>query len=238
MAGDTADTRPKWLVRNSRPARRLHAAVYVTTGFLFFSGISLLGEGKPALEAVLGGHVPAAHWHRWIGFGLVGLSALVLALRPVASRKFLADSVAFRLTDLRWFVTYPSFVVRPSRHNPARHEGHFDPGQRAMNLVIVLSLAVLSLTGIIMSFPQRLTPMTFAWSLRVHRGATWVLAGAVGGHVLVASGILRSYRGVWRAMHGNGAVRGHLADRLWPRWAEEQRGRSEPGSPVRGVPGQ
>jgi formate dehydrogenase subunit gamma len=190
---------------------------------LFFSGISLLGEGKPALEAVLGGHVSAAHWHRWIGFGLVGLAALVLALRPAASRKFLAHSIAFRSADLGWFVTYPSFLVRPRRHSPARHEGHFDPGQRAMNLVIVLSLIVLSATGIIMSFPQRVTPMTFAWSLRIHRAATWVLAGAVGGHVLVASGILRAYRGVWRAMHGDGRVRGHLADRLWPRWTEEQR---------------
>ncbi len=221
-----ADTRPEWLVRNSRQTRRFHAGVYVTTGFLFFSGISLLGEGNPALEAVLGGHVSAAHWHRWIGFGLVGLAGLVLAVRPAASRKFLADSVTFRPADLRWFVTYPSFLIRPRHHSPARHEGHFDPGQRAMNLVIVLSLAVLSITGIIMSFPQRVAPMTFAWSLHIHTAATWVLAGAVGGHVVVASGILRAYRGVWRTMHGNGRIPGHLAYRLWPRWADEQQGRS------------
>lgn len=207
----------------------MHSATYLITAFLFLSGISLLGEGKPALEAILGGHVSAAHWHRWIGFALVGAALLVLAVRPRASGKFLADSVRFRPGDLRWFWTYPRFLLRPRLHAPARHEGHFDPGQRAMNLVIVASLAVLSVTGIVMSFPQEITPTAFAWSLRIHKASTWVLAGAVAGHVLVASGILRAYRGVWRAMHAGGRVPERLARTLWPAWAERQGARSEVG---------
>jgi cytochrome b subunit of formate dehydrogenase len=180
------------------------------------------GEGRPALEAILGGHVAAAHWHRWIGFGLIGAALLVALVRPRSSGRFLLDSARFARGDLRWFASYPGFLVRPDRRRPAPHRGHFDPGQRLLNCVIVLSFLVLSVTGIVMSFPQRVVPEAFAWSLGLHRLATWVLAAAVAGHVAVASGILPGYRGAWRAMHGDGRVPISLARALWPRWAERQ----------------
>jgi cytochrome b subunit of formate dehydrogenase len=210
------------VLRNGPGARRFHSGVYLITGFLMFSGLSLLGEGAPGLEALLGGHVAAAHWHRWIGFALIGLALLVMAFRPRASSRFLGNSVRFRRSEIAWFTTYPRFVLRPSRHSPARHDGHFDPGQRVMNVVIVLSFVVLSATGILLSFPQAFTPTAFAWSLRVHKFATWVLIAAVAGHVLVATGVLRAYRGVWRAMHRDGRVPAPLAHRLWPAWAERE----------------
>jgi formate dehydrogenase subunit gamma len=116
-------------------------------------------------------------------------------------------------------------VLRPSRNAPAPHEGHFDPGQRLFNLAAGAALLALSATGLLMSFPRAFVPAVFAWSLRVHRVATWWLLAAVAGHVLVASGVLRAYRGAWRAMHGGGRVPRELAERLWPSWAA--RGGSE-----------
>ncbi len=209
------------LLRNSRAARRLHALVYLTSTVLFVSGFSLLREGRPGLEAIFGGHVAAGRSHRWIGMGLIALGLLVLLLRMRAAGRFVRESVQFRREDLRWFVSYPAFVLRPSRYAPARHRGHFDPGQRLVNCVIVVAFVVLSFTGTLMSFPERFRPAVFAWSLRLHELATWMLVVAVLGHVLVASGILRAYRGVWRAMHGSGRVDALLARRLWPQWAEE-----------------
>jgi cytochrome b subunit of formate dehydrogenase len=221
-AGPAEATGTERLLRNRRPARRLHAGVYVTTAFLLISGIAVLGEGRPALEGILGGHVAAAHWHRWIGFGLIGAALLVAVVRPGASGRFVSDSVRFAQGDLRWFASYPRFLLRPGRHRPAPHGGHFDPGQRLLNCVIVLSFLLLSVSGLIMSFPQFVVPDAFAWSLRIHRVATWALAAAVTGHVVVASGILPGYRGVWRAMHADGLVPAPLAQVLWPRWAERQ----------------
>jgi len=197
--------------------------VYLTTAFLLVSGVAVIEEGVPGrLERLLGGHVTAARWHRWIGFALMGAAVLSIVLRPAAARRFLADSVRFRRNDLRWFARYPRFLLRPGRHTPAPHEGHFDPGQRVMNCVVMLSLAVLAVSGVILSFAHLVTPEAFAWSLRAHRLATWVLAAAVTGHVLVASGALPGYRGVWRAMHGDGRVPARLAGLLWPRWAREE----------------
>jgi len=216
------------LLRNAPPARRLHAGIYLTTAFLLYSGVAVAGEGRPALENAIGGHVAAAVSHRWVGYALIGTGLAVLALRSRAARRFLLESVRFRPADLLWFTTYPLFLLRPSRHAPARHEGHFDPGQRVLNCVILLSFTILAVTGIVMSFPEAVTPAAFGWSLRIHKAATWVLAGSVGGHVLVASGILPAYRGVWRAMHGGGRVPAGLARRLWPRWAEDREGRGSP----------
>jgi cytochrome b subunit of formate dehydrogenase len=215
------------LLRNGRRARLLHAGVYLTTAVLLLSGISLLGEGIPGLEALFGGHVGAARWHRWIGFGLVGCGLLVPALTPAAVGGFLLESVRFRGTDVGWFVSYPRFLLRPGLNAPSRHEGHFDPGQRLMNLGVLASFAVLSVTGIVMAFPQLVVPAAFALSLRLHEAATWVLIAAIVGHLVVASGVLPAYRGVWHAMHADGRVTRTLADRLWPAWAERAM-RAEP----------
>ncbi|HXF71459.1 MAG TPA: cytochrome b/b6 domain-containing protein [Actinomycetota bacterium] len=216
------------LLRNRPAARRLHAGLYVLTLALLASGVALLGEGIRPLEGLFGGHVASARAHRWLGYGLIGAAALVALARPRAAARFLADSARFRRGELAWFASYPAFLLRPSRNAPARHEGHFDPGQRVFNLAVVAALLALSVTGLLMSFPRAFVPAVFAWSLKVHLAATWALAAAVAGHVLVASGALRAYRGAWRAMHARGLVPRELAERLWPAWAERQGPRDAP----------
>ncbi len=211
------------VLRNGAGARRLHAATYLLTLALLVSGVALLGEGVPLLARPLGGHVLAARWHRWVGYGLVAAAGLLAALRPRAVAWFLAESARFRRSELSWFGRYPAFILWPARHRPGRHEGHFDPGQRVYNLVVVACLTVLSVTGLLLSFPQAFPARAFAWSLRIHRAATWALAGAAAGHVLVASGALPAYRGTWRAMHAGGRVPRELARRLWPAWTEARR---------------
>ena len=164
-----------------------------------------------------------------MGFALAVLPVAVVTLRPRVVRRFLADSLTFARTDAAWVRAYPRFLLAPRRNAPARHGGHFDPGQRVMNVVLVLSLVALTLTGIVMSFPERISPAAFAWSLGAHRVSTIVLVLALAGHIVVASGILPAYRGVWRAMHGDGRVPARLAARLWPAWTEAQRRRVESG---------
>lgn len=179
----------------------------------------MLGEGSPSIEGLFGGHVATGRWHRWVGFGLIGLGVVVAAMRPRASTWFLAQSVRFGRQDLDWFVRHPRFLLRPSRHAPAPHDGHFDPGQRVFNLVVVVSLLALAATGAVMSFPQRFVPAAFAASLQIHRVATWILGIAVAGHLVVVSGLFRGYRGVWRAAHRDGRVAAALGRALWPTWA-------------------
>jgi formate dehydrogenase subunit gamma len=174
------------------------------------------------LERLLGGHVAAARGHRWAGYLLLAAFGLLAVTRAGSIARFITGSVRFRRSDLRWFATYPAFLLR-RREAPARHEGHFDPGQRLLNVAVVVSFLALGATGVVMGFPDAVSPAAFAWSLRVHRAATWILVVAVAGHLLVASGILPAYRGVWRAMHLDGTVWLSVARRLWPRWTEDGR---------------
>jgi formate dehydrogenase subunit gamma len=194
----------------------------LSTLFLLLSGLAVTGEGIRWLERLLGGHVAAATGHRWVGLAFIGGGVVLLALRARSVMRFLAESLRFRRGDVRWFATWPGFVLRPGRVSLARHEGHFDPGQRVLNLVIVAAFLVLAATGMVMTVPRLVVPAAFGISLRLHRAATWLLTASVAGHLVVASGVLPSYRGVWRAMHRGGRVREDLARTLWPRWAEQE----------------
>jgi hypothetical protein len=57
----------------------------------------------------------------------------------------------------------------------------------------------------------------------VHTWATYALIPLIGGHVLVASGMLPGYRGVWRSMHLGGRLDVEVARRLWPEWRAPSR---------------
>jgi cytochrome b subunit of formate dehydrogenase len=234
---------PSRILRNGRRARWLHALVYLTTVFLAYSGIAVLEEGRPALADVLGGHVPAATSHRWVGYGLLVVAALVVVVWWRAAGRFLSDSVEFRRSDGRWLAGYPRMALARRRPAPApHHAGHFDPGQRVFNILLLLALFVLGATGVVLGMPQRFLPAAFAWSFRIHKLTTWVLIGLVAGHLLLASGLLPGYRGVWRAMHRDGRVPATTAARLWPAWAglsyrQAPTGSSGPGSDGRATDG-
>lgn len=206
-------------LRNGRRARWLHTVIYLSTLFLAYSGIAVLLEGHPALARPLGGHVPTATSHRLVGYGLLIAAALIAVVWWRAAGRFVANSVRFSRIDLRWLAGYPRMALAPGRSEPVPHRGHFDPGQRVFNVLLVLTFLVLGVTGIVMGMPERFLPSVFGWSLRIHELATWVLIGLVAGHLLLASGLLPGYRGVWRAMHLGGRVPAATARRLWPLWS-------------------
>jgi formate dehydrogenase subunit gamma len=215
------------LVRNRRRSRWLHTLVYLSTLFLVYTGIAVLLEGHPGLSRPLRGHVATATSHRLVGYGLLILAALVAIVWWRAAGRFAANSLRFSRLDLRWLTGYPRMALAPGRSAPAPHRGHFDPGQRVFNLLLVMTFLVLGVTGIVMGMPERFLPSVFGWCLRIHKLATWVLIGLVAGHLLLATGLLPGYRGVWRAMHLGGRVPAATARRLWPYWsAASQRQRA------------
>jgi formate dehydrogenase subunit gamma len=50
----------------------------------------------------------------------------------------------------------------------------------------------------------------------VHRWSAFLLTPVLLGHIVVASGVLPGYRGVWRSMHLGGRLPAEVARRLWP----------------------
>jgi cytochrome b subunit of formate dehydrogenase len=204
--------------RYARPARWLHAAVYLTTLVLLGTGWWLLlgREGRPTVLARLLG-VPDVVTHKNLGWALAGLGAALLLVRPRAVGRFLAASLRFDRGDLGWLRRWPraAFSGRFSYHH-----GHFDPGQRIANLVLSAGLVVLVLSGLGLALVHG--GPAFVWLVRVHRLTTYVVTPVIAGHVVLASGVLPGYRGVWRSIHTRRGVSEETAQRLWPAWTRRR----------------
>ena len=217
--------------RNNRRTRWLHAGVYLTTFVLLATGWWLLAgkEGEPSLLADLFGRADV-EVHEWTGWALAGLGAVALLFGGRAVVRFVADSVRFERGDLAWFARLPGAVFTGRF---GRHSGHFDPGQRIANVVMVGALLVLVVSGIGLVMVSG--GESFVWFLRLHKWATYILTPIVIGHVIVTLGLLPGYRKVWRAMHLSGRVPDDVARRLWPAWAERKLTEEEPtgGTPTR-----
>lgn len=203
---------PAGAVRNNRATRWFHAAVLLTTTVLLGTGWWLRTgqEGRPSVVADALGR-PDTEIHRAAGWVLLGLAAAGVTLGARAAWTFVRQTTRVDRGDGRWFLRWPAGALT-GRFAP--HRGHFDPGQRLANLAFVATLGTLAVTGVAMTTLSG--GPTFAAMVRVHRGATYVLTVLVVGHVLVTSGLLPGYRGVWRAMFGSGRVPDRAVRRLWP----------------------
>jgi cytochrome b subunit of formate dehydrogenase len=206
--------------RNNRRTRWLHAGVYLTVLVLLFTGwwLTLGNEGQPSPLAELV-DTPDAELHTVIGWVFAGIAALGLALGWRAAWTLASDSLRLRRSELRWFARWPAAVLTGRF---GRHEGHFDPGQRVANVVMVVLLVALVVSGIGL-FVVSGGP-AFVWFNRIHRWSTYLFTPVIVGHVVIAAGVLPGYRGVWRAMHLGGRLRARDAERVWPAWTERIRG--------------
>jgi formate dehydrogenase subunit gamma len=215
--------------RYGRSARWFHASIYVTVLLLLGTGwwLALGHEGDPSPLSRLTGR-PDTELHRRTGWALTGvvLAGLVLGVRAAVT--FVRESLRFRRSDVHWLSAWPRAAVTGRF---ARHEGHFDPGQRVANIVLVVLLAVLVGSGVALA--QLHGGPAYAVLVHVHRWATWAVTPVIAGHVLVAAGLLPGYRGVWRSMHLGGHLDAGVARRLWPAWVERQ---GQSADPVRGRP--
>jgi formate dehydrogenase subunit gamma len=214
-----ATDKPAIVQRYSRPTRWFHTGVYLTVLILLFTGWWLFfgNEGEPSpLARPLG--LPDTTLHKIVGWVLVGLAGAALLLGVRAVRTFVVESVRFRRSEVRWFAAWPAALFTGRF---ARHEGHFDPGQRIMNMLLTLCLITLVGSGI--GLVSVHGGPAFVFFVRLHKWATYLVTPLLMGHIVVASGLLPGYHGVWRSMHLGGRLRAGVARRLWPGWLERNR---------------
>jgi cytochrome b subunit of formate dehydrogenase len=211
--------------RYNRKTRWFHAGFYLATFVLLGTGwwLTLGHEGRPTPLALLL-RTPDTAIHTNVGWFLVGLSVLGITLGRRAVRSFVAETIRRDEGDGHWLLRWPRAVFTGRF---ARHEGHFDPGQRLLNLVLVVVLVVLIGSGAGMALLSG--GPAFAVLVRLHIWSTYAVTLLLIGHVVIAAGILPGYRGVWRSMHLGGRLDSEVARRLWPAWSE----RTQRRRPVR-----
>jgi formate dehydrogenase subunit gamma len=220
------------IVRYRRAARWFHAATYLVVLTLLFTGWWLLSghEGQPSVLASWFG-TGDVDLHKRAGWALVVLAGIGVTIGGRAAFTFVKETFRFDRGDLRWFRQLPRAVLTGRF---ARHEGHFDPAQRVLNVAFVVTLLTLIVTGI--GLLTVAGGPTFATLDRVHRDATAVLVVLVVLHVVVAIGVLPGYRGVWRSMHLGGRVSTRTAARIWPAATERDVERATPRPDETAVP--
>jgi cytochrome b subunit of formate dehydrogenase len=214
----TTRTGPSRVVveRYARPARWLHVGVYVAVLVLLGTGLWLLAgqEGRPSPLSRLAG-LPDTRLHVRVGWFFAGLVALAVLVGARGAVRFVVESLQYRRSDLAWFKGWPRALLTGRF---AWHDGRFDPGQRLANLALVGGLLAVTASGIAMALLHG--GPAFVWLVRVHRWSTYALIPLIAGHILIASGVLPGYRGVWRSMHLGGRLDASVARRLWPGWAD------------------
>ena len=185
-------------------------------------------EGNPSpLARVIG--LPDVVVHKWLGYGLLVIGLVGLVVWRLDLGRFAAETFRWDRGDRAWVVAWPKAALTGRF---SRHEGHFDPGQRVANVVLVGTLLLLVVSGIGLTLLHG--GALFVWLHHVHLWATYAFGTMLVGHVAVASGILPGYRGAWRAMHLGGRLPEHVAAKLWPAWLESQRRSDEDSRRPRG----
>jgi formate dehydrogenase subunit gamma len=207
--------------RYRRPARWFHALTYVSVLVLLATGWWLLAgqEGRASPLAQLAG-MSDSSLHTLVGWILAGLAIAGVLLGMRAIPPFVAESLRLRRSELGWFARWPAAIFTGRF---GWHQGRFDPGQRILNVTLILGLAVLVGSGAGLALVHG--GPTFVLLARVHKWATYPVTALIVGHVLVASGVLPGYHGVWRSMHLGGRLDARVARRLWPAWSRDHRGR-------------
>ncbi|MEA2506938.1 MAG: hypothetical protein QOH48_1556 [Actinomycetota bacterium] len=216
------------LQRYGRRTRWFHASVYVFTLVALGTGlwIQFGQEGRASFLARLLNR-PDIVIHEDAGWVLVALAAASAIFGFRGIRTFVAESFTYGRGDGAWLAGWPRAALTGRFR---RNEGHFDPGQRIANLVIAGGLLLLLISGTALIFIHG--GSMFVRLAFIHRWAAILLTVVVAGHVVVASGVLPGYRGVWRSMHWGGRVKSETAERLWPAWLEQQGSRPNlPGEP-------
>lgn len=221
-------TRPRDVVeRYTRLTRWFHAGIYLTVLVLLATGWWLFfgHEGHPSPVARLF-HMPDTTLHKDVGWALSALIAVGLVLGIRAVRTFVMESLRFRASDTRWFLTWPTAALTGRF---ARHEGHFDPGQRIVNILMAVGLFAVVGSGVGLVVLHG--GPTFAILARLHKWATYLCTPLIAAHILIVTGVLPGYKGVWRSMHLGGHLDIHVARRLWPGWVERTRTDSDRRDP-------
>lgn len=210
------------LCRHARVTRALHLVNAVVVIVLLVTGLALGDVLPEASAAWLGGHVRINATHQVLGVAFAAALVALVVVLPRGVRRLLRDASHFRRTDWLWPARFLAFMLAPRGRGAPFHDGRFDPAQRAVFVGIILSVFVVSASGVYLyvwtpAFP--LGQLSLAYAIRLHIAAAWLLIACLCLHIVAGIGLPWTHRGLAAAMFGNGRVSASLAQTLWPRWA-------------------
>lgn len=203
------------ILRYKPSERANHWLTALTFVLLAASGLAFFHPSFFFLTHLLGGPVWARILHPWVGLVMFA-SFIILALRLWKQNTWSGN-------DRQWMRQMDDVVMnRDDRLPPV---GKYNPGQKILFWVLIVSMVLLLVTGIVIWR----SVFGVYFSVPVHRVA--VLVHAISAFVLMASIIVHIYAALWvkgsiRSMT-RGTVTSAWARHHHPGWYREMTGRAK-----------
>jgi formate dehydrogenase subunit gamma len=197
----------------SRVFHWLHSLAFVV---LLLTGLARFLHPDPA-----GGFYTVSLIHRAAAGLFVGLPLLYYFIRPKQVGDFIKGLWQWNRSDIQWLkAAAPYYFGGPEGRMPP--QGEIDPGQRAWELVIVVSGVIFVLTGVPLWFFKYAMPLAvYQWALSVHAMAFIAVFGFFLLHIYL--GVFHPrFKESLRSML-DGRISPGYAKKHYPKWYEKEK---------------
>ncbi len=132
-------------------------ALLITGAILFFPGLG---------GAAAGGLTRSIHRIAVVFF--VGVPLIYVAINPRMSWHFIKETFTWGSADFRWVCLAPDYYFGGAEEKMLP-QGHVNPGQKAWQLIVVVTSVIFLVSGLLMwFFKSSLPPGVFQWSVIAH----------------------------------------------------------------------
>ncbi len=206
--------------RKSAVARAIHFVHFLAGFSLFYTGLALFVPSLVFLADWVGGFTVTRTVHRAAAIFFIGIPLLGIIFNWRGFTQMLRDIFApWDEDDREWLRKSARYLFNAKTKMPP--QGKMKSGQRVADWFILGGALVQSLTGIIM-WQNIYFPKAFVrWMYPIHDTSMIVLGIFLLIHIYLGSGLFQPYRGMYRAIFGDGQVTEEQARYHWPKWAEK-----------------
>jgi formate dehydrogenase subunit gamma len=208
--------------RQSSFARIVHWIHTIATLLLFYTGLALYTQSLNALAVVFGGIQNSRLVHHYSGFVFVGVPIMMGLANWDGLMRFFKEIFSWEgKEDTESLTKFPAYLFDADKEMPS--QGRLKGGQKFADWFILGGSLLVSVSGIMIYFGSYISKSVVIWMFPLHELSMIVLGVFLLIHIYLGAGIFEPYRGMWRAMFGDGTVSERDAEYHWSKWAEEQK---------------
>lgn len=212
----------RYIQRQSSFARGLHWIHTIACLSLFATGLILF---IPSVAAAVGvGTIQGARViHRVMAVIFIVAPLVSMAISPKGFVHFWKTLFFKWDADDKEFMKkfFPYLLLGAKQHMPPQRINK--SGQGVADGALVIAAVLISVTGVVLWFPQTFGGAGFvALNLMLHDGLMVLIGVIMIAHVYLGAGIFQPYRGSARLMFGDGKVSESDALYHWGTWAKEE----------------